>query len=100
MPAAQYSVYIVRCKDKTYYTGIATDVERRMVEHESSPRGAKYLQGRGPLTLVLSVPVGDRSLASKIEHRIKRLDRRAKEALIQGKKSVLDLMADQGSEGG
>ncbi len=100
MPVAEYSVYIVRCGDKTYYTGIATDVERRMVEHESSPRGAKYLQGRGPLQLVLSVPVGDRSAASKIEHRIKRLDRRGKEALIHGKKSVLDLMADQGSAGG
>lgn len=79
-----YSVYIVRCGDGSYYTGIATDVERRIVEHESSPRGAKYLRGRGPLVLVFSEIVGDRSTATRLEIRIKRLDRAGKEALING----------------
>ena len=100
MTDSQFSVYIVRCKDDTYYTGIAADVARRLAEHESSPRGAKYLKGRGPLTLVFSAPVGDRSVASRIEYRIKRLDRRAKEALIAGDTSLHELMSDQGLTAG
>jgi len=50
MAKTQYSVYIVRCADDTYYTGISADVDRRIAEHENSPRGAKYLKGRTPLT--------------------------------------------------
>jgi putative endonuclease len=90
-------VYIVRCNDDTYYTGIAADVTRRLAEHENSPRGAKYLKGRGPLTLVFSAAVGDRSVASSLEYRIKKLDRRAKEALIAGRSSVEELLGNQDS---
>ena len=68
-----YSVYLVRCRDGSLYTGIATDVARRIAEHEDGAKGAKYLRGRGPLTLVYQQEIGDRSLASKIESRIKRL---------------------------
>jgi len=68
-----YSVYLVRCRDGSLYTGIATDVSRRLAEHEDGARGAKYLRGKGPLTLVFQQEIGDRSLASKIESRIKRL---------------------------
>lgn len=68
-----YSVYLVRCRDGSMYTGIATDVSRRIAEHEDGAKGAKYLRGRGPLTLVYQQEIGDRSLASKIESRIKRL---------------------------
>jgi len=88
---AEYSVYIVRCGDDTYYTGIATDVGRRMQEHRQGPRGAKYLQGRGPLTLVFSATIGDRSAASRMEHRIKRMDRATKEALIGGMRELPDI---------
>jgi putative endonuclease len=88
-----YSVYILRCGDGSYYTGIATDVERRITEHESSPRGAKYLRGRGPLELVFSETVGDRSMASRLEIRIKRLDRSGKEALISGSTVLSDFDA-------
>jgi putative endonuclease len=95
----EYSVYIVRCNDDTYYTGIAADVTRRIAEHENSPRGAKYLKGRGPLTLVFSAAVGDRSVASRIEYRIKRLDRRTKEALIAGRQSLHELVGDYGDFG-
>jgi len=94
MAETEYSVYIVRCGDDTYYTGISQDVARRIVEHESSPRGAKYLKGRGPLTLVFSEAVGDRSAASRVEYRIKRLDRSGKEALINGTSTLQDLMVD------
>ena len=94
MAETEYSVYIVRCGDDTYYTGISQDVARRIVEHESSPRGAKYLKGRGPLTLVFSEAVGDRSAASRVDYRVKRLDRIGKEALINGTSTFLDLMVD------
>ena len=94
MAETEYSVYIVRCGDDTYYTGISQDVARRIVEHESSPRGAKYLKGRGPLTLVFSEVVGDRSAASRVEYRVKRLDRSGKEALINGTSALQGLVVD------
>ena len=100
MAETEYSVYILRCADNTYYTGIAADVGRRIDEHESSPRGAKYLKGRGPLTLVYSEIVGDRSSASRLEYRIKRLNRDGKESLIGGQTKLPDLLVDQGSEAG
>jgi len=100
MANTEYSVYILRCADNTYYTGIAADVARRIVEHESSPRGAKYLKGRGPLQLLYSAVVGDRSKASQLEYRIKQLDRGDKEALIDGRIALRSLFADQDSEAG
>ena len=93
MTSTDYSVYIVRCADDSYYTGIAADVARRIAEHESSPRGAKYLKGRGPLTLVYSAAIGDRSAASKVEYRIKRMNRQSKEALIAGRSTLSDLVS-------
>lgn len=85
----------MRCADNTYYTGIAADVERRLEEHRSSPKGAKYLKGRAPLTLVYSQTVGDRAAASRIEYRIKQLDRGRKEALIRGDMTLDNLLPDQ-----
>jgi len=73
-----YSVYLVRCRDGSLYTGIAIDVARRMSEHEDGAKGAKYLRGKGPLELVYEQEIGDRSLASKIESRIKRLTKAEK----------------------
>lgn len=83
MSAAEYSVYLVRCRDGSLYTGIATDVARRMAAHEQGTTGAKYLRGKGPLELVFQRPVGDRGLAQRIEHRIKRLPRAEKEDFRQ-----------------
>lgn len=95
MASTEFSVYIVHCGDDTYYTGIAVDVDKRMSEHETSPRGARYLRGRGPLTLVFSVTAGDRAAALRLEHRIKRLSRAQKKALINGSESLQDLAATQ-----
>jgi putative endonuclease len=100
MADTEYSVYIVRCADDTYYTGIAADVARRIIEHESSPRGAKYLKGRGPLQLVYSAEAGDRSRALQLEYRIKKLNRSDKEALIGGRMKLQSLMKDQDSDAG
>lgn len=88
-----YSLYIVRCNDGTLYTGIAIDVERRIREHESGPRGARYLRGKGPLKLEFSTTLGDRGTAQQFEHRVKRLERERKEALIAGRFTLAELVA-------
>jgi putative endonuclease len=77
-----YFVYIVKCADDTYYTGIAKDMQRRLEEHNTSPKGAKYTKARRPVTLVYKEICADRSGASKREHAIKRLKRVEKERLV------------------
>tara|TARA_Y100000389_G_scaffold91774_1_gene88370 strand:+ start:14554 stop:14820 length:267 start_codon:yes stop_codon:yes gene_type:complete len=79
-----YSVYILQCSDRSYYTGISTDVNRRIREHEKGNRGAKYLRGRGPLQLVFSKIVGNRSEALNLELLIKKLSHKEKKLLING----------------
>ncbi len=88
MATTQFSLYIVLCSDDTYYTGIAVDVNKRMIEHASGSRGAKYLRGRGPIRLVYSEIVGDRATALRLEYRIKQLSRAQKEALVDGRESL------------
>lgn len=92
-PPAQYSLYILRCADGSLYTGIALDVGKRLQEHESGPRGAKYLRGRGPLILEFQVPVGDRRAASQAEFLVKNLPRSDKERLISGATNLVELGA-------
>lgn len=91
---SEWSVYIVRCNRDSLYTGIATDVRRRIAEHESGSIGAKYLRGRGPLQLVMEHQVGDRSLASKVEYKIKRLSRADKENLASDADAVRQIISD------
>lgn len=67
-----YYVYIAQCSDDTLYTGIATDLERRIEEHNNSEKGAKYTRVRRPVSLVYSEEYSDRSLASKREYEIKK----------------------------
>ncbi len=67
-----YYVYIVRCADETLYTGIATELERRIEEHNSSQKGAKYTRVRRPVSLVYQEEFPDRSSASKREYEIKK----------------------------
>ncbi len=89
-----WSVYIIRCGDGSLYTGIATDVTRRIGEHQSGVIGAKYLRGREPLELVLERQVGDRSLASKIEYRIKKLPRREKERVLESPERINEMVRE------
>lgn len=72
-----YYVYMVKCADKTLYTGIATELERRIEEHNGSDKGAKYTRTRRPVTLVYSEAHQDRSSASKREYEIKKKMSRA-----------------------
>ena len=79
----KYFVYIVRCVDDTLYTGITTDVERRVKEHNAGNMGAKYTKMRRPVRLVYADEFCNRSVASKEEFRIKKLSRIQKEALFK-----------------
>jgi putative endonuclease len=73
-----YYLYIVQCKDSSLYTGITTDIKRRIREHNTSLRGAKYTRSRGPVRLVYVHEYSNRSEASKAESRIKDLSRNEK----------------------
>jgi len=80
-----WSLYLIRCNKGSLYTGITTDVERRFKEHQSSSsKSAKYLRGKGPLILVFSEEIGNRSQASIAEARVKKLSRAEKNNLIKG----------------
>ncbi len=77
-----YFLYILKCSDNSLYTGIATDLDRRVREHNSSALGSKYTRARRPVKLVYSQEFADRSSASIEEARIKNLSRAEKLALI------------------
>jgi len=74
-------LYILRCGDGTLYTGITTDVEKRLEVHRSG-KGAKYTRGRAPLELVYRENCGSHSDALKRELAVKALTRQEKELLI------------------
>ena len=73
MSKTSYYIYMVLCSDDTFYTGITTDLTRRIEEHNSSPKGAKYTKARRPVSLVYSEVHLDRSSASKRECQIKKM---------------------------
>ena len=77
-----YYLYILRCGDNSLYTGITTDVARRLAAHQSG-KGAKYTRGRGPLTLVYQEELPDKPSALRRELAVKALTREEKLALIQ-----------------
>lgn len=80
-----YYLYILRCSDNTFYTGITTNLERRVKEHNHSSKGAKYTRARRPVSLVYSEEYLDRSKASQREYEIKKkMTRAMKLALIEG----------------
>lgn len=76
-------IYIVECVDGSLYTGITTDLERRIYEHNNSVKGAKYTRNKRPVTLVYSTEMFNRSDASKMEIKIKKLSRSDKLKLIK-----------------
>ena len=83
--ANTWKLYILRCGDGSLYTGITTDVEKRLAVHQSG-KGAKYTRGRGPLEVVYREECGDQSAALKRELEIKALTREQKEMLIKMEK--------------
>ena len=77
-----WKLYILRCGDSTLYTGITTDVEKRLEAHRSG-KGAKYTRGRAPLVLVYRENCGTHSDALRRELHIKGLSRKDKQKLIE-----------------
>ncbi len=81
MPA--WSIYLLRDETNSLYTGISTDVERRLAEHQSKGRcGAKYTKAKKRHELVYCCELGSRSLASQAEYRLKRLLKKEKEMIV------------------
>ncbi len=77
-------VYLLRCADDTLYTGVTTDMTRRLDEHNNDDRlGARYTRARRPVTLLHCEPAASRSEACKREAAIRKLSRAAKLALTQ-----------------
>lgn len=83
MTRRTWHVYIVRCADGSFYTGVATDVARRVREHNTNDRlAARYTRARRPVALVFRVRVATRSAALRREYQIKCLRRAQKEELV------------------
>ena len=78
-----FYVYMVMCADDTLYTGIATNIERRIRVHNDG-KGAKYTRSRLPVNLVYSELFDTKSEALKREYEIKKWSRTEKDALIAG----------------
>lgn len=90
-----WSVYVLRCADGALYTGVTTDVDRRVAEHESGhPKGARSLRGRGPLELLGSHVVGERGAALRLEARIKRLPRARKIDVLRHWDALAEILAE------
>ena len=80
--SADWHMYVVKCADETYYTGITTDMVRRLNEHNHTKRAAKYTRSRRPVELIYSKGYENRSEASKAEAAFKKLTRLQKEDYI------------------
>jgi len=81
----KWFIYIVRCKDNSLYTGITTNITRRVDEHNFSKKGAKYTRSRRPVLLVYSKQIESRSAALKLEYVFKQFDKKKKEEIISGR---------------
>lgn len=80
-----WKIYIIETEDNTYYTGITTNIERRLAEHFNRKKGAKYFSISKPKKLVYIEEVQNRSLATKREIQIKKLTKNEKIKLINSK---------------
>jgi putative endonuclease len=83
--AGGWTLYIVECRDGTFYTGIAKDVGRRLVQHNEGS-ASRYTRSRRPVKIIYQEPCGNRSEASIKEAAVKSLSRLEKEKLIKRKK--------------
>lgn len=75
-------VYLLQCADQSIYTGITTDLNRRMLEHNSGKKGAKYTRSRRPVELVWMRPCRSQGEALRLEMRIKRMSRTEKIKMV------------------
>ena len=89
-----YSVYILKCSDNSYYTGVTNDLERRVFEHNNSADKRSYTFRRRPAILVYSVDFTDINQAIAIEKQIKGWSRKKKEAIINNNWNALPKLAE------
>ena len=80
----RFFVYILECRDGTYYTGYTNDLEKRITEHNDTKRGAKYLRGKKPVKLVWWKICKNQRFAMRTELTIKKLTRQDKQQLVNG----------------
>ncbi|MGH8248795.1 MAG: GIY-YIG nuclease family protein [Gammaproteobacteria bacterium] len=89
-------MYLIRTRYGALYTGVATNVARRIGEHEKSrKRGARYLRSKAPLQLAYQAKLGGRSIDLKAESRIKKLSKEKKERIVAtnpGRKALLKIL--------
>jgi putative endonuclease len=89
----RWFLYLIRTRDGTLYTGITTDVARRLSEHGGTDgRGAKYLRAKGPLQVAYQIEIGSRELALKVERRIKGLPKPKKESIVNSDPTAGNLL--------
>lgn len=90
---SSYSIYLIRLENGHLYTGITNDVQRRFAEHVSGgKKAARYLRGKGTLTLVFSRQIGSRSQALKVEAALKKMTKQQKEQIIVGEIDIQNLV--------
>ena len=82
MNSSPWYLYVVKCSDSTLYTGVTTNLDRRLTEHNTSLKGAKYTRKRRPVVLVYSKHYANRSQAQKAEYQFKQLNRKEKVKVI------------------
>ena len=80
-PESGWFLYVLRCGDDSLYTGITTDLDRRVQQHNDGV-GARCTRSRRPVRLVYWEPHPDRASASRREYQVKHLSRAAKEQLV------------------
>ncbi|HAD96218.1 MAG TPA: hypothetical protein DCG19_02370 [Cryomorphaceae bacterium] len=88
-----YYVYILQCKDGTYYTGMTNDLEKRLAQHQEGYDDKAYTFRRRPVRLMWSVSFTDARAAMDVEKQIKGWSRKKKEALIRGDYASLPALA-------
>lgn len=92
----QYYIYIIRCEDNSLYTGITTDLDRRMREHlEKGKKGAKYTASHNIKELEIAWKTKDKIRASKLEYHIKTLKKVQKEELIKNPSKLKEILLDK-----
>ena len=96
-PVKQWVLYVLRCRDNTFYCGISNNLTRRIDQH-SRGKGARYTRGRGPVVLIKSWPAASLPAALKAERAFKALDKDAKEKKIRSRsrKDAVSLLLRQG----
>ncbi|MCK5666079.1 MAG: GIY-YIG nuclease family protein [Thiotrichaceae bacterium] len=82
---SDWFVYMLRCADNSLYTGVTTDVERRVLEHNAEKSVTKYTRVRQPVSVVYQEKAESRSEACKREAQLKKLIKKDKEMLVEGR---------------